>query len=432
MAQLNVGDVIKTNYGAPIKVKKLISDSGGQGYVYLVEFKGENKALKWYKTTGKNPSAFYDNLKRNIDKGSPSKVFCWPLQLTEKIDDTFGYVMDLIPTDSFKEIKDYLLATVKFPSFKAAVEACMQIVSAFRILHNNGYSYQDLNDGNFYINPNTGDVIIADNDNVAPDKTNMGIIGKPRYMAPEIVVGKSLPDIQSDRFSLAVILFILLFNNHPLEGKKWRDIICMTPSNAEKLYGTEPAFIFDEKDKSNIAVPKINDNAIKRWKFMPKYIKDAFLNSFSKEALQNPDRRLREIDWLKVLTRFRSEIIKCPCGNEIFVTDTSNVICEACNKKQQIPNIFVLPEYSIAAVKGAWVYRCQVEMCKADEALTPILHVVSVKQGNTVMIGWQNMLKDTLRAINSKGEEKLVPPGTIVPLKAGIKIYPFNKEIKII
>ena len=30
-----------------------------------------------------------------------------------------------------------------------------------------GYSYQDLNDGNFFINPQSGDVLICDNDNVA-------------------------------------------------------------------------------------------------------------------------------------------------------------------------------------------------------------------------------------------------------------------------
>lgn len=36
------------------------------------------------------------------------------------------------------------------------------------MLHRHGYSYQDLNDGNFFINPESGDVLICDNDNVMP------------------------------------------------------------------------------------------------------------------------------------------------------------------------------------------------------------------------------------------------------------------------
>ena len=79
----------------------------------------------------------------------------------------------------------------------------MNIVTAFRILHNRGYSYQDLNDKNFFVNPQTGDVKIADNDNVAPFGKNMGIMGKPRYIAPEVVVGENLPNTASDRYSLA-------------------------------------------------------------------------------------------------------------------------------------------------------------------------------------------------------------------------------------
>jgi len=37
-------------------------------------------------------------------------------------------------------------------------------------------------------------------------------------MAPEVVLGGA-PDKRSDRFSLAVILFRMLFIEHPLEGK---------------------------------------------------------------------------------------------------------------------------------------------------------------------------------------------------------------------
>ena len=58
-------------------------------------------------------------------------------------------------------------------------------------------------------------MLICDNDNVAPYGDNLGIAGKCRYMAPEVVLGKKRPDLHTDRFSLAVVLYLLLFLNHP-------------------------------------------------------------------------------------------------------------------------------------------------------------------------------------------------------------------------
>lgn len=78
--------------------------------------------------------------------------------------------------------------------------AAMKICEGFRMLHLKGYSYQDLNDGNFFIRPSDGDVLICDNDNVMPQGQKSGIMGKARYMAPEIVAG-GVPDKYSDRLS---------------------------------------------------------------------------------------------------------------------------------------------------------------------------------------------------------------------------------------
>lgn len=430
MAQFENGKILKTTLDEPVKILKYIA-GGGQGDVYMVEYRGKRKALKWYKNLGNNPRAFYENLDKNIKKGSPDKSFLWPEALIKKTEGSFGYVMDLRPADYY-ELSDFILARdVRFPSFKAVVEACIQIVSAFRLLHNKGYSYQDLNDGNFFINPKTADVLICDNDNVAPNGTNMGVIGKPRYMAPEIVTGKGkvLPNTQTDRFSLAVILFILLCNNHPLEGKRCTDIPCMTPAMAEKLYGSDAVFLYDETDASNRPVKNIHRNVIKRWQFLPKYVKEAFLKAFSQDAIKDPQKRLRELDWLKVLTRFKSDIVKCKCGNEVFIVNASDTVCDNCRKKLDVENVFVLPDYSITAAKGTWIYRCQLGVCNADEALDPILHVVTNKNGD---LGWQNTLSKDIKAVTSKGVAKIVEPQVIVPVKAGITIYPYDdKKIEI-
>ena len=63
------------------------------------------------------------------------------------------------------------------------------------------------------------DVLICDNDNVTGNGNSLGVMGKARYMAPEVVRGAT-PDKVTDRYSLAVILYLLLIGNHPLEGAK--------------------------------------------------------------------------------------------------------------------------------------------------------------------------------------------------------------------
>ena len=69
---------------------------------------------------------------------------------------------------------------VHFQSFAAISTAAINIIQGFRELHARGYSYQDINNGNFFINPSTGDVLICDNDNVSPFGTSSGIMGKQR------------------------------------------------------------------------------------------------------------------------------------------------------------------------------------------------------------------------------------------------------------
>ena len=168
MSELSVGTIVhlKTN-GQTAIVKRFLGE-GGQGWVYIVSVAGKDMALKWYKRCpSSNPTVFYRNLCRNADNGAPSNVFIWPKYVTEFEYGSFGYVMDLRPKNYF-EFGNFLMAKQHFTSFNAMLSAAMKICNGFMMLHRFGYSYQDLNDGNFFIDPKTGDVLICDNDNVSP------------------------------------------------------------------------------------------------------------------------------------------------------------------------------------------------------------------------------------------------------------------------
>ncbi|MBR7160804.1 MAG: protein kinase, partial [Clostridia bacterium] len=410
--------------GAPIKILKHLG-RGGQGDVYLVEYKNEKKALKWYHTLGKHPQAFYDNMINMMKKGAPNHAFLWPEAITEKSDHSFGYIMKLRP-DGYHELSEFMLAKVKFASFKVAVDSCIQIVSAFRALHNKGYSYQDLNDGNFFINPKTGDVMICDNDNVAPDGYNMGIIGKPRYMAPEVVIGKTKPNTQTDCFSLSVVLFLILFMNHPLEGRRAL-VPCLTQDLAEMLYGSQALFIYDPANQKlpaaqrNDPVRNIHSNVIARWGYMPEYLKNAFLHAFSQEVIKDPNRRMTELDWLCVLTRFRSDIADCRCGSEVFIQNAATTKCDVCGKPLQIYNTIKLRDYTMPAFAGARIYRCQLGSCNESQALDPMAMVLA-KPDDPSVLGLMNVSKDTWPAKTTTGAVRFVKPQEIVPFKAGIEL----------
>lgn len=426
--KLASGFKIRTLFGGTVTVKKFLAE-GGQGAVYVVDYNGEEKALKWYKPTalGANPNAFYENLRSNAERGKPSDEFLWPLDVTEQVDDTFGYVMDLRP-EGYYEVTEFMLCHVRFKSFRPIIDAALSIVSAFRVLHNAGYSYQDMNDGNFFINPQNGKVLICDNDNVAPDRAETGIIGKPRYMAPEIVLGKSKPNSLTDRFSMSLILYILFCLNHPLEGKRYL-VSGLTPSLQEKLYGSEPLFMMDPNDTSNGPHPVVHKNSLTIWPCLPDYVQKIFLDAFSQKAFQNPSARPKELDWLNVLTRFRSDIVLCSCGNEVFTQQGETCKCDDCGRIVKVSFKLELSNYSIPAVKGSRIYRCQLGVCDAGEALNPVAGVLQKEDSG--MLGIKNKSGKRWDAVTTKGVAKKVAPDEVIPLKDGITFTVENETIAI-
>ena len=436
LSELNVGQEIQTKNFVTLKVIEELG-RGGQGIVYRVDYGGKEMALKWFikGAMGEQPDKFYKNLEHNISKGSPTAdaktdIFLWPKDITDWIDGTFGYVMEIRPKDYVEFTK--ILTSKKgggFKTYKAIVEVCIRIVSAFRLLHNKGYSYQDINAGNFFINPKSGKVLICDNDNVAPNQTNMGVIGTPQYMAPEIVKDmKVRPSTNTDEFSLAVVLFILLGGDHPLQGKHWT-VPCLTPSIEKKLYGTHPIFVFDPEDDSNRPVKGVHDHVINRWRVLPKYLKEKFEISFSQDAIKNPNKRLKELEWLKVLTRFQSDIVRCQnCKGEVFVIDSKATKCDVCGKLYEIKNALQLKDYSVPVAKNTRIYRCQLGVCNAEDALTPIVSVITKND----VFGLRNVSGVPLKGITPGGKINQIKPDAEIPAKSGIVIEYSNGKINII
>jgi serine/threonine protein kinase len=388
---------------------------GGQGAVYYINYGGQEKVLKWYSGKKfKNAAKFYANLENNIKTGKPTDAFLWPEDITEKDGDAFGYIMNLRPGE-YKDFSLFLLGRETFASITAMANASLQITAGFGELHRMGYNYQDLNDGNFFINPKNGDVLICDNDNVSEAGQDSGIMGKARYMAPEVVLGKSKPNKPSDRFSLSVILFFLLTRNHPLEGKNAVPV-CMDAKHERQIYGENPVFVMDPTDKSNIPVQGLHKGVINNWPFLPKYAQEQFIKAFSKEVLTTPNRRLLTPEWLKLFIRMRSEIYKCSCG-EVYFADPVNLNpCPSCKKTNSFPFIIEINKYALPVHERTKLYACHTE--KDSEDFKTLCAEVA-KKGSDFEL--KNVSKKNWM-VTDGGATTSVAPGAATPLKKGIKI----------
>lgn len=438
MVELKIGQEVEMEYGGKAKVLKVIG-SGGQGIVYLVEFNGMKWALKWYDINKiKRPRDFRNNIQNNINDGAPSNKFLWPKYLTkENPDGTFGYIMELKPAsfDSFVDILNtYKLVvdpvtgratkkTVRFTSLTASITAAINIVNAFRQLHRAGKSYQDLNDGGFFINVETGAVLVCDCDNIAPDGSNFGIGGKPGYMAPEIVRGIAKPNVQTDKYSLAVVLFKFLFRGDPMEGEKVVKDICLTESSELKHYGQNAVFVYDPDDASNRPVRGIHDNVIKFWRLYPDYIRNAFIRSFT-TGIREPSKRIIENEWQKMFIRLRSEIITCGCGRTNFTSmfvkkDEKTYQCPKCGMEFATLG-FSNRDYRMPLYIGSKFYQCEIDP-DSDDFLSVAGELVENKLKPNV-IGIKNCSEKTWKVKMPDNIFYDIAPGKGFPIWNGLEI----------
>jgi serine/threonine protein kinase len=397
---------------------------GGQGFVYKAVFQGKTYALKWYKPhVHANPAAFYENLLANIRDGAPAANFLWPRHITEMQNGSFGYLMELRPPN-YVRFSELLNANRRYSGVDAVCHAALSIVVAFRDLHRKGKSYQDINDGNFFIDPQTGDVMICDNDNVAPYGTHLGILGKCRYMAPEVVTGKKKPDVHTDRFSLSVALFLLMFVSHPLEGKHTLSYPCLSDEQERRLYGLAPVFTLDPADDSNRPVQGVHGNIIRLWGFFPDYVRVAFTKAFT-VGMHQESERITENEWKKVFLRMRGDLIHCHCGSVFFRQAFANhpdgsLHCPSCKSLYAKPLVLDVQNHSIPMVPDARLYRCHTTR-DSDDVFAVTGQVIRNKS-NPGLWGIRNLTNDTWMAQYPDGNVKTIVKDGVVPVLRGMRI----------
>ena len=242
-------------------------------------------------------------------------------------------------------------------------------------------------------------------------------------MAPEVVVGKKRPDIHTDRFSLAVVLYLLLFLNHPLEGKRTM-CPCLTEELERKFYGTEPVFVWDDKNDTNRPVRGVHVNEIKFWPVYPKFVRDVFVEAFSQSSMTGDDatHRVQEKKWQEVFTSLRDVMINCPkCGGETFVDLSQNSCkCINCNSDITRPPVLKVKKYSVILSPNKKLYSCHV-IHDSDDFRQVKGEIVTSKTDPN-LLGLKNLSENSWTAILPNGTTKPYEKDKVIKLGKGLKI----------
>ena len=419
--QLKSGTTLISESGNRYTVEKLLG-SGGQGEVYAVSANNKVYALKWYykNTATENQKEILDNL---IQSGPPDTSFLWPQDMIFTVyGEAFGYIMPLRP-GNYKSIVDMMKRKAE-PSFYCLCRAAYNLTKGYNALHGKGYSYRDISFGNVFLDPDTGDVLICDNDNVSYNGAKTGIYGTPRFMAPEIVVGKAKPSRTTDLFSLAVLLFYMFMLNHPLEGRREAQIKCMDIHAMNQLYGTDPLFIFDPDNKDNRPLAGYQDNALIFWDLYPQQLKELFTLSFT-VGLRQPNRRITESKWLEIFANLMSGIMICPsCGAEVFydVNKEANGVmhtCWGCQKPVSVPSRLVIGKSTIPLMANTKIYKHHIE---GGHDMETVVGEVVQNPNNPNLWGIKNLTKENWTYVKADGTQIPVMEGRSAAIAKDTKI----------
>ena len=410
---LNTGEQLNLGSGAKCTVANFIG-SGGQGEVYKVKVGNDEYALKWY-LPDQAKEEQRKAIQELVNKGSPSSSFLWPVDMvTKQGDASFGYIMPLRPMH-YKSLFD-LMGGRLHVGFDVLIKAAFNLVDSFQKLHAKGLCYRDISHGNIFFDDKTGNVLICDNDNVNINNSiNHGVVGTPRFMAPEVVRAESNPNTDTDLFSLAVLVFYMLFIHHPLEGANEAKIRCFDQPAMNLLYGTNPIFIFDPNNNSNYPVTGYQDNAILYWKIYPDFLKDLFIKAFT-EGL-DPARRVRESEWKQALMQLQDSIVQCSCKAGNFASlAQGQQHCWKC--KQPLP-AFMRLQFSARkfVVLGAntKLYPHHLDPNRTYDMSEEWANVAQHPQNPNIW-GLKNLSPNVWKATPAHGEMKAVENGRSVVL----------------
>lgn len=442
------GDSIIGNNGLTYTLIESIG-KGGQAKVWKVRDEASKKfyACKEYKRDPKNVRANIEDLIRigaiKDNNGNTLNSIIMPLTIIDCAGNSFAYIMELVDLKDYTTLKKAWSQPGKYPTPFAICNIVKNFAYFFERLHlGHGLCYKDVNEGNIFFNPKSGDIKIIDNDNIGL-ASKQTIKGTPHYMAPEVILGKA-PDATSDRFSFAVFMYRLLVGGYPFEGPytdsycRKHDILLNDPEAAKELLGNNPVFVWHPTDKRN-AITGYTDAQHRGqaacWKRLPQVVKDLFMKTFvTNISAARAAERTTDVAWRKTFETLEKNLITCPfCKARTFAEAAECFECEkslpkakAVTPKFHRVTVTVLSagedKKQISLSLGTTITGDKVSKNLASENLLQILY-----NERSQKIGAKNLSRSAWTVATADGRKVTCEPGKVVALEVGTIIVVIPK-----
>ncbi len=185
----------------------------------------------------------------------------------------------------------------------------VRLARAVRRLHMAGLAHADLSNKNVLVDPKGGDACIIDIDSlVVPGVAPPSVLGTPGYIAPEVLASKAQPSIATDKHALAVLLYELLLQRHPLQGKRVNST--RSAEDDEQLsMGAHALFIEHPTDRRNPPTAPIQVPFTRLGPYLARCFQRTFV-----DGLHAPDKRADAAEWELALYRTLQLIHPLPSG----------------------------------------------------------------------------------------------------------------------
>ena len=330
--------------------------TGGEAEVFWEV--GKAHVVKLYTAPGPHVRPTLENImdRFNLVKEDPSRksYFAWPESIVIK--PKLGILM---PTINAKPLEHYIrpafwktLPPDRKGTWQMRLSIAYRMARIMRWMHNRGLCHSDLSPKNFLVDIKTGQTTLLDCDGlVIPGLQPPSVLGTPQCMAPEIVMRKADPTVNSDKHALAVLIYWIFLLRHPLQGPK---IHHQDPEKDEQLaYGANALYIEHPTDKSNHP-DRLPVNSILMTPLVRSLLNRAFV-----DALHNPGKRPSAPEWEAALMRMADRIVPCmnpQCPMRAYVVPESpHFKCPWCGTAFSSPaGLPILQLYSQGSLTGVY------------------------------------------------------------------------------
>lgn len=331
------GMIIKSILGKEYFLIEKVDKQGAQGVVY--EESTGKYIIKLYKKGNEYQNRNRLNKLEWLMKQSYPDQFIKPLDIftepyigyaMEKVNNHISLNKLLIPSKDASISQWYNEDT---GGLRRRLFLGYKIAMQFALLHDSNRAYCDISGNNILVNqdPSIASICMIDIDNIyIPGGDSGNILGTSRYMAPEIINKQMQPDIFTDDYSLAVILYELLKCGHPYVGDMIED---GTIEQQQQAYlGFYP--YVDEEDSPNFSTQMLPANVV----FTTK-LKELFHKTFV-TGKDNRIARTTAREFAFACLEASNKVMKCPnCGHWHYASPSSDrkYYCPWCDEENKRP-----------------------------------------------------------------------------------------------